>query len=392
MRVPEARRIANLPPYLFAEVDREIARARQRGVDVISLGIGDPDFSTPAPVVARLKEAAENPANHRYPSYEGLREYRAAVSAWYSRRFGVELDPDTEVVSLIGSKEGLAHIPWCFIDPGDLALVPDPGYPVYGTAVLLAGGDPFSMRLRPEAGWLPDLDAIPKDVRVKAKLMFINYPNNPTAATVDGLAFFESVVEFARENSVIVCHDAAYSEITFDGYRAPSFLQAPGAKEVGIEFHSLSKTYNMTGWRIGWVVGCAEVVEALGRLKTNLDSGIFQAVQYAAIAALESPTDHLAVVLPAYARRREKVVAALGRLGWDLEAPKGTFYVWAPVPKGLSSIEFSRHVLDKAGVFVTPGVGYGSSGEGYFRISVTIDDARLDEALSRLEEAGVRFS
>lgn len=392
MRIEEARRITNLPPYLFAEVDRQIARARERGVDVISLGIGDPDFPTPAHVVARLKEAAEDPANHRYPSYEGLRAYRAAVASWYKRRFDVDLDPDTEVVSLIGSKEGIAHIPWCFIDPGDLALVPDPGYPVYATAVLLAGGDPFPMRLRPETAWLPDLDAIPRDVRAKAKLMFINYPNNPTAATVDGTGFFESVVEFARANSIIVCHDAAYSEITFDGYVAPSFLQVPGAKEVGIEFHSLSKTYNMTGWRIGWAAGRREVIEALGRLKTNLDSGIFQAVQYAAITALETPPEHFAQVLPAYARRREKVVAALNRLGWNLEPPKGTFYVWAPVPKGYSSIEFSRHVLDKAGVFVTPGIGYGSAGEGYFRISVTINDARLDEAISRLEEAGVRFS
>ncbi|MDI7245966.1 MAG: LL-diaminopimelate aminotransferase [Bacillota bacterium] len=392
MRVQQARRITNLPPYLFAEVDRQIAQARKRGLDVISLGIGDPDFPTPAPVVARLKEAAEDPANHRYPSYEGLREYRAAVAAWYERRFGVGLDPETEVVSLIGSKEGLAHIPWCFIDPGDLALVPDPGYPVYSTAVLLAGGDPFLMRLHPETGWLPDLDAIPGDVRSGAKLMFINYPNNPTAATVDGLGFFESVVEFARKNSIIVCHDAAYSEITFDGYTAPSFLQVPGAKEVGIEFHSLSKTYNMTGWRIGWAAGCREVVEALGRLKTNLDSGIFQAVQYAAITALETPPEHFAQVLPAYARRRKKVVAALNSLGWSLEPPKGAFYVWAPVPKGYSSIEFSRYVLDKAGVFVTPGIGYGPGGEGYFRISVTIDDARLEEALSRLEAAGVRFS
>ncbi|MGE5587179.1 MAG: LL-diaminopimelate aminotransferase [Clostridia bacterium] len=392
MKIQEARRITNLPPYLFAEVDRQIARVRERGVDVISLGIGDPDFPTPPHVVARLREAAEDSANHRYPSYEGLRAYRAAVAGWYERRFGVELDPDTEVVSLIGSKEGLAHIPWCFIDPGDLALVPDPGYPVYATAVMLAGGDPFPMRLRPENEWLPDLESVPEDVRAKAKLMFINYPNNPTAATVDGTEFFESVVEFARAHSIIVCHDAAYSEITFDGYQAPSFLQVPGAKEVGIEFHSLSKTYNMTGWRIGWAAGCKEVIGALGRLKTNLDSGIFQAVQYAAIAALETPLEHFAQVLPAYAERHRKVVAALNRLGWDLKPPKGTFYVWAPVPRGYSSIEFSRHVLDKAGVFVTPGVGYGSAGEGYFRISVTIDDARLEEAISRLEAAGVRFS
>jgi len=392
VKIHEARRISNLPPYLFAEVEREIARARERGVDVISLGIGDPDFPTPGHVVAKLKEAVDDPANHRYPSYEGLREYRVAVAEWYKRRFNVDLDPDTEVVSLIGSKEGIAHIPWCFIDPGDVALVPDPGYPVYATGVLLAGGDAFPMRLGPETRWLPDLESIPRDVRAKAKLMFINYPNNPTAATVDGTRFFESVVEFAKENSIIVCHDAAYSEITFDGYVAPSFLQVPGAKEVGIEFHSLSKTYNMTGWRIGWAAGCKDVIEALGRLKTNIDSGIFQAIQYAAIAALETSPEHFSQVLPAYASRREKIVAALNRLGWSLELPKGTFYVWAPVPEGYTSISFSKYVLEKAGVFLTPGVGYGSAGEGYFRISVTISDARLEEAISRLEDAGVRFS
>ncbi|MFZ5924465.1 MAG: LL-diaminopimelate aminotransferase [Bacillota bacterium] len=390
MRV--ARRIANLPPYLFAEVDRQIARAKERGVDVISLGIGDPDFPTPQPVVERLKEAAEDPRNHRYPSYEGLREYRGAVADWYARRFGVNLDPDTEVVSLIGSKEGIAHIPWCFVDPGDLALVPDPGYPVYKISVLLAGGDAYPMRLVPESGWLPDLDAIPKDVRAKAKIMFINYPNNPTAAAVDGLDFYKRVVEFAKENSIIVCHDAAYSEVTFDGYSAPSFLQVPGAKDVAIEFHSLSKTYNMTGWRIGWAAGCVEVVEALGRLKTNLDSGIFQAVQCAAITALHSPPEHLNHVLAAYERRRDKVVSTLNDLGWALRPPRGTFYIWAPVPKGYSSVGFTQHLLDEIGVFVTPGIGYGSHGEGYFRVSVTIDDARLDEALRRFREAGISYS
>ncbi len=390
MRV--ARRISNLPPYLFAEVDKQIARARKSGVDVISLGIGDPDFPTPEHIVARLKQAADDPANHRYPSYEGLREYRAAVAAWYDRRFGVSLDPDTEVVSLIGSKEGIAHLPLCFIDPGDLALVPDPGYPVYRTSVLLAGGDVYFVPLTPERGWLPDLDAIPADVRARAALMFVNYPNNPTAATVDGLDFFTRVVEFARENSIIVCHDAAYTEVSFDGYSAPSFLQAPGAKEVGIEIHSLSKTYNMTGWRIGWAAGCAEVIEALGRLKTNLDSGIFQAVQHAAIAALTGSTEHLGRVLDAYRRRRDKVVAVLNELGWALEPPRGSFYIWAPVPDGYTSVSFTAHLLETIGVFVTPGVGYGPRGEGYFRISVTIDDSRLDEALRRWKSAGIRRS
>ncbi len=389
MRV--ARRIESLPPYLFAEVDKQIASARQRGVDVISLGIGDPDFPTPQRIVDRLKQAADDPANHRYPSYEGLREYRSAVAGWFARRFGVDLDPDTEVVSLIGSKEGLAHIPWCLLDPGDIALVPDPGYPVYNTAVLLAGGDPYPMRLSPESGWVPDLAAIPKDVRAKARIMFINYPNNPTSASIDGLEFFEQVVKFARENSIVVCHDAAYSEITFDGYVAPSLLQVPGAKDVGIEFHTLSKTFNMTGWRIGWAAGSAEVVEALGRLKTNMDSGIFQAIQWAAITALDNPPDHLGSVLEAYRRRRDRLVATLNDLGWRLRPPKGTFYVWAPIPRGYSSMEFTSRLLEEIGVFVTPGVGYGSCGEGYFRASVTLEDSRLDEALRRLREAGITY-
>ena len=385
-----ARRIKDLPPYLFAEIDKKVAQARAKGVDVISLGIGDPDMPTPGHIVNALISAAQDPRNHRYPSYEGLREFREEVANWYLRRFSVELDPDKEVVSLIGSKEGIAHIPLCFVDPGDIVLVPDPGYPVYRIGTMLAGGVPFTVPLKEERGYLPDLNAIPKDVAEKAKLLFLNYPNNPTAATAPE-EFFEEAVAFAKRHDIIVCHDAAYSEITFDGYIAPSFLSIPGAKDVGVEFHSLSKTFNMTGWRIGWACGNSMVIEALGRAKTNIDSGIFQAVQYAGIAGLRGPWTVVREICQVYQRRRDLVVERLNALGWNLTPTKASFYIWAPTPKGFTSIEFAAHLLDEAGVVVTPGVGYGSLGEGYFRISLTIEDARLAEALKRLEEAGVRF-
>ncbi|HHY47178.1 MAG TPA: LL-diaminopimelate aminotransferase [Firmicutes bacterium] len=388
--VEEAERIKNLPPYLFAEVDKAIARAKQEGKDVISFGIGDPDLPTPSYIVDRLVEEARNPENHRYPSYEGLPAFRRAVAEWYKRRFGVELDPDTEVVSLIGSKEGIAHISLCYVNPGDINLVPDPGYPVYSIGTLLAGGTSYMMPLDEKAGFLPDLDAIPVEVRRRAKLMFINYPNNPTAA-VATKEFFARVVEFAREYDIVVCHDAAYSEVTFDGYKAPSFLEVPGAKEVGIEFHSLSKTYNMTGWRLGWACGSARVIEALGRVKTNIDSGVFQAIQYAGVTALTGPDEHTARACETYQKRRDMVISGFNSLGWDIKPTKGTFYIWAPVPPGFTSIAFSNYVLEKAAVFLTPGIGYGQHGEGYFRISLTTPDHRIQEALERLKKAGIRF-
>lgn len=388
-----SQRLQKIPPYLFARIEKKIEEARERGVDIISLGIGDPDLPTPGHIIDKLAEQARNPENHRYPTSVGLLSFREAVANWYWQRYGVELDPRTEVVSLIGSKEGIAHISFCYVNPGDINLVPDPGYPVYGLGTLLSGGEPYIMPLKEENGYLPDLTAIPTDVARRAKLMFLNYPNNPTGAVVQP-KFFQEVVEFAKTYNIIVCHDAAYSEITFDGYRAPSFLATPGAKEVGIEFNSLSKPYNMTGWRLGWACGRADVIEALGRLKSNLDSGVFQAIQYAGITALIGPQDSLEEVRRVYQSRRDLVVEGLNALGWRLNKPLGTFYVWAPVPAGYTSEGFAETLLEKAGVIVTPGNGYGRYGEGYFRIALTISEERIKEALERIKRAlgRVKFS
>lgn len=380
---PTAERIRTLPPYLFAEADRQIAEKRKAGFDVISLGIGDPDLPTPDHIVEELKRAAELPANHRYPEYYGLPQLRQAIAQWYLRRFGVELHPDNEVVPLIGSKEGIAHTAFAFVGPGDIALVPDPGYPVYGTATLLAGGTPHLMPLLPENDFLPDLDAIPPEVLSRAKLLWICYPNNPTSAVAPP-GFFEKVVEFAQRHDLLVCHDNAYSDVSYDGYQPASFLQVPGAKAVGVEFHSLSKTYNMTGWRIGMMVGNASVVSALGRIKTNIDSGIFQAVQYAGIAALTGDQSWLAERNMVYQRRRDLVIDSLRGIGIEAPAPKASLYIWAPVPAGMTSLEFSIYCLNELAVWVTPGVGFGPSGEGYFRISLTTPDDRLREAMSRM--------
>lgn len=384
MRFKQAERLANLPAYLFARIEKLIEEKRRAGVDVISLGIGDPDLPTPEYIVREMIEEVKNPANHQYPSSAGMLKYRQAVAEWYKRRFGVELDAEREVVALIGSKEGIAHIAWCYLDPGDIVLVPDPGYPVYAGGSILAGGRPYYMPLLAENDFLPDLDAIPVDVARRAKMMFINYPNNPTGA-VAGEDFFRRVVEFAREYNILVCHDAAYTEIAFDGYKPPSFLQVPGAREVGIEFGSVSKSFNMTGWRMGWAVGNAEVIDALGRLKSNLDSGQFQAIQCAAIKGLTGPLDFIEEMCRVYQERRDILVDALNDLGWKLERPKATFYVWAPVPPGYSSESFAEFVLDRAGVVITPGTGYGAHGAGYFRISLTIKTERMIEALERIK-------
>ena len=378
-----ASRIANLPPYLFAEADRRIAAKRAAGFDVVSLGIGDPDLPTPTAVVEELKRAAELPENHRYPEYYGLPELRQAIAAWYRGRFGVELDPDKEVVPLIGSKEGIAHMCWAFIEPGDVALCPDPAYPVYANATLLSGGTPYLMPLLPSNGFLPDLDGIPVEVLQKARLLWINYPNNPTSAVAPS-GFFEKVVEFARKHGLLVCHDNAYSDVTYDGYQATSFLQTPGGKEVGVEFHSLSKTYNMTGWRIGMMVGNASAVAGLGKIKTNVDSGVFQAVQYAAIAALTGDQSWLAERNLIYQRRRDLVMSTLREIGLEAPVPKASLYIWARVPEGETSLAFSLRLLDELAVWVTPGVGFGPSGEGFFRISLTTPDHRLEEAMRRL--------
>ena len=376
-----ADRIADLPPYLFAELDRKLSAKRAEGVDVISLGVGDPDLPTPEHVVRAMQEAVADPATHRYPSYIGAPEFRRAVAAWYRRRFDVELDPDTEVMALIGSKEGIGHVSFAFVDPGDEALVPDPGYPVYAVSTRLAGGVPVSLPMPAERGFLPDLDAAP--VSARTRMLWLNFPTNPTAATCD-LATFEQAVAFAREHGLVLAHDNAYSEITFDGYVAPSVLQVPGARDVAIEFGSLSKFFNMTGWRIGWAVGSAEAIRALGVIKTNLDSGQFTAIQRAAIAALEGPPEELERLRGIYRRRRDLVVDTLNDLGWSLERPRGSCYVWVPVPAGHTSSSFADHLLDRAGVFVAPGSGYGARGEGFVRFSLTVADDRLEEALGRL--------
>jgi LL-diaminopimelate aminotransferase len=384
--VRPADRITDLPPYLFAEIDRKINEKRAQGVDVISFGVGDPDFPTPPHIVEALQKAVADPATHSYPSYFGLPELRAAIAAWFERRFGVALDPATEVLPLWGSKEGVAHLPWALIGPGDAALCSDPGYPVYDIGTRLAGGDPVALPCPAERGFLPHLEAVPAADAARAKIMWLNYPGNPTAATCEA-AVFERAVQFCREHRIVLAHDAAYSEITYDGYRAPSVLQVPGSRDVAVELHSFSKTYNMTGWRIGWICGSAEVIEALGRLKTNLDSGVFNAVQRAGIAALEGPTDFLDQQLEIFTARRDRAVEALRDCGLDAHAPKGSFYLWVPVPDGYTSSSFASHVLDEAGVVVAPGNGYGSLGEGYVRFSLTLADHRIDEGLERLRKA-----
>lgn len=375
-----------LPPYLFARIEKKLAEAKEAGIDVINLGIGDPDLPTPQHIIDRMAQSINDPANHQYPSSVGLLAYRQAVSQWYMRRFGVELNPQSEVVSLLGSKEGIAHISFAYLDKGDINLVPDPGYPVYNIGTILAGGTSHFMPLRPENRYLPVLEDIPAEVARQAKLMFINYPNNPIGAIAD-LDFYSKVVEFARNYDILVCHDAAYSEMAYDGIKPPSFLQAPGAKEVGIEFHSLSKTYNMTGWRIGWACGNAEAVEVLGRLKSNIDSGIFQAIQYAAIEALQGPQESVEQANAIYSERRSIALAGLEKMGWQVKPPQASFYFWAPVPKGYTSASFTELVLEKAGVAITPGNGYGQYGEGYFRIALTVNKDRMREAFDRMYAA-----
>lgn len=382
----EPKRIASLPPYLFAEIDKKIAQKKAEGVDIISLGIGDPVEPTPGHIIDKLCEEAKNPANHRYPSYYGMPAFRVAIANWYKKRFGVDLDPEKEVLPLIGSKEGIAHIFLALTDAGETSLVADPGYPVYATGPILAGGQAYHMPLLEENEFNPDYSQIPEKVAKEAKLMFVSYPNNPTGAIAKERLFKETV-EFARQSDLVVCHDNPYSEITFDGYVAPSFLEEEGAKEVGVEFHSLSKTYNMTGWRCGFVVGNAAVIDALGRVKTNVDSGIFNAIQYAGIAALEGPQDCVKEMCQIYRRRRDKVIDTLESIGIKTTRPKATIYIWIKVPNGYDSASFATHILEKAAVVVPPGSAYGPSGEGYIRISLTVKDDRLDEALERIKNS-----
>ena len=380
-----ARRLTELPPYLFAELDRKKARLQARGVDVVDLGIGDPDLPTPARIVEAARRALGNPAHHRYPDPRGYPPFREAVARFYEERFGVALDPDHEVIPLIGSKEGIAHFSLAFLDPGDLSLVPDPSYPVYRIGAGFAGAEALSMPLRKEKAFLPDLDAIPAEALERAKVIFLNYPNNPTSATASA-EFFERVVALARKHSIIVCHDAAYTEIYLDDERPPSFLATPGAKEVGIEFHSLSKSYNMTGWRIGFAVGNREIIEGLLQFKNNVDSGLFHAFQEAAVTALTLPEEEMETLRGVYRRRRDRFVAGLSEIGITLTPPSATFYLWAEVPGSRSSTDFARQLLDDLGVVVTPGVGFGAHGEGFFRMVLSLPDERIEEALTRLKK------
>jgi LL-diaminopimelate aminotransferase len=381
--IRKARRINELPPYLFAEIDRRKREALSRGVDLIDLGIGDPDIPTPSVIVEKLMESASKPVNHRYPNSSGMAEFRAAVANWYKGRFDVNLDPTKEVVSLIGSKEGIGNMAVAFVDPGDVVLVASPCYPVYHIGTAFNGGKNYFLPLKKENAFLPDLEAIPAEIAGKAKLLWINYPNNPTAAVADK-AFFERVVEFANKYNVIVCHDAAYTEMGYDGYRPMSFLQIEGARDVGIEFHSLSKTFNMTGWRIGMAVGNPELVTGLAQAKSNLDSGIFQAIQEAGIEALRLGDQIVEPSRKIYQERRDVLVDGLRAIGLDCEKPRATFYVWVSCPNGLSSAAFTTKLLEEAGVVTTPGNGFGDAGEGYVRFTVCVDKERLREVAERI--------
>jgi LL-diaminopimelate aminotransferase len=382
IQIKKAQRIQSLPPYLFAEIDRLKREVAARGVDLINLGIGDPDTPTPAHIVARLREAAGEPHNHRYPDYEGLLAFRQAAAAWMERGYGVRLDPATEVVSLIGSKEGIANMAVAFVDPGDVVLVPDPGYPVYHIGTQFNGGVTYPLPLRRENAFLPDLAAIPDEVTKRAKLLWLNYPNNPTSA-VAPRAFLADAIRFAERHGIILCHDAAYAEIYF-GERPPSVLELPGGRDVAIEFHSLSKTFNMTGWRVGFAAGNPELIAGLGKVKTNVDSGVFQAVQEAAIAALGSEPSVVEGLRTMYRERRDALVAGLAGIGLPCDPPAGTFYVWCPVPRGQTAGALAMRCLTEAGVVVTPGNGFGESGEGYIRLTLCSPTARLREAVDRL--------
>ena len=384
-RTDPSKRLEAMPPYMFAELERRVAEKRKAGVDVISLGIGDPDRPTFPYIVEAMREAVSDPGNHRYPSNRGREEFRDALAGFYERRFGVEIDPESEVIPAIGAKECIYNLCFAFLDEGDVALSADPGYPVYTGGPILAGADVELLPLVPELGFTPDLDAIDPMALSKARLMFLNYPNNPTGAVAtDG--FFERVVELARRHEFLVVHDNAYSETTYDGYVAPSFLATAGAKEVGVEVFSLSKGFNMTGWRCAAIIGNADAIQTYWRLKTNVDSGLFEAVQMAGVAALAGPTEPLEEMNAIYARRRDLVVAALREIGVDVEAPSGTIYVWAPVPEGHTSTTFAEAVLEEAAVVVSPGSMYGPSGEGFFRISLTTPDERISEAVERMRE------
>ncbi|MBI3615993.1 MAG: LL-diaminopimelate aminotransferase [Candidatus Omnitrophica bacterium] len=383
-----AKRLTRLPPYLFVQIDALKEQVIKEGRDVIDMGVGDPDEPTPRFIIEAMVKALKDAGNHQYPTNKGLAVFREAIARWTRSRFGVSLDPGSEILPLIGSKEGIAHLPLAFVNPGDRVLIPDPGYPPYRTGTILAGGIPAAVPLLARNKFLPDLESLSRKRVKKAKLFFLNYPNNPTAAVAD-LKFFRELVRFALRNRVPICHDAAYSEIAFDRLKVPSFLQVPGAKEVGIEFHSLSKTFNMTGWRVGWVCGNREMIGALAKVKSNIDSGVFQATQMAGILALQHPGGHLTRMLRIYQSRRDLIVQALRGAGWPLEPPKATFYLWAPIPRGRTSKEVAALLLREGGIVATPGVGFGSHGEGYVRFSLSVPTPRLREAARRIQRLSI---
>ncbi|MDB9305010.1 MULTISPECIES: pyridoxal phosphate-dependent aminotransferase [Cyanophyceae] len=387
-----AKRLEKIPPYLFAEINRKREQLLAQGVDIINLAVGDPDKQTPAHILQAMHQAIDDGSTHNYPPYQGTREFRAAAVNWMERRFGVTgLNPETEVISSIGSKEAIHNTFLAFVEAGDYTIIPDPGYPVYQTATIFAGGEPYTMPLKAENNFLPDLNTIPEEIARKAKLLWINYPNNPTGALAS-LDFFAELVAFCKQYNILLCHDHAYSEMAYDGYKPPSVLQVRGAKDVAIEFHSLSKSYNMTGWRIGFVVGSAIGIQALRQVKTNVDSGVFKAIQKAAIAAYSTSEAELQALMSVYQKRRDIIVQGLQSLGWPIEPPQATLYVWVPVPPGYSSTEFVSLLLDKCGIMVTPGNGYGAAGEGFFRIALTIPDERMHEAIQRIKDAGIRYA
>jgi LL-diaminopimelate aminotransferase len=385
MDFASAERLKKLPPYLFIEMDKKKKAAIEKGVDIISLAIGDPDLATPDFIIEALYKAAKDKANHQYPLGSGLPKFREAVAKWYDHRFGVKLDPKDEVVALIGSKEGIGHLPIGIINPGDVVLMPSPGYPVYHAGTLFAGGESYFMPLLERNGFLPDQDSIPADVLKRAKLIWTNSPNNPTSVLM-GKDFYARVIDFARKHKLIVANDAAYTELYYDGKKPVSFLELPGAKEVGVEFHSLSKTFNMTGWRIGFAVGNKSVLKALADVKGNLDSGVFNPIQYAGIAALEAPDSVTNDIRNIYQERRNLVASGFKKLGWQFQVPQAAFYFWVKVPNGMSSADWCGKVLEEAGIVITPGNGFGKEGEGYFRATITADKARLEEAIQRLSK------
>lgn len=386
-----AKRLEKIPPYLFAEIDRKRQELVAQGVDIINMGAGDPDQPTPERILKAMHTALDDPANHSYPPYQGLAEFRQAAGKWMERRFGVSgLNPDTEIISAIGAKEAIHNTFLAFVEPGDYTLIPDPGYPVYRSGTIFAGGEPFVMPLTPENHFLPDLKAIPESVAQQAKLLWVNYPNNPTGALAS-LAYFEELVAFCRHYQILLCHDHAYSEIAYDGYQPPSVLQVPGALDVAIEFHSLSKSYNMTGWRIGFVVGNAVGIQGLRQVKSNVDSGVFKAIQKTAITAFDSTPAEIQPMISLYQKRRDLLVAGLKSLGWSIAPPKATLYIWAPVPPGYTSQEFVSLLLEQCGIIVPPGNAYGKNGEGFFRIAITLEEQRILEAIARMKAAGIRY-